>query len=85
MAHSLETRLPFLDNDLVDFGMKLPEPLVKNIITLDNILLASAMFCMGLGISFSKIKEAGMKPIYLGLASAFQISFTSFIISYLIF
>lgn len=24
MAHSLETRLPFLDNDLVDFAMKLP-------------------------------------------------------------
>ncbi|MBR9817205.1 MAG: asparagine synthase (glutamine-hydrolyzing) [Rhodospirillales bacterium] len=24
MAHSLETRLPFLDNDLVDFAMKIP-------------------------------------------------------------
>jgi asparagine synthase (glutamine-hydrolysing) len=24
MAHSLETRVPFLDNDLVDFAMKLP-------------------------------------------------------------
>ncbi len=24
MAHSLETRLPFLDNDLVDFAMKMP-------------------------------------------------------------
>ncbi len=24
MAHSLETRVPFLDNDLVDFGMKVP-------------------------------------------------------------
>lgn len=24
MAHGLETRLPFLDNDLVDFGMRLP-------------------------------------------------------------
>ena len=24
MAHSLETRLPFLDNDLVDFAMKVP-------------------------------------------------------------
>ncbi|RAP27581.1 asparagine synthase (glutamine-hydrolyzing) [Candidatus Marinamargulisbacteria bacterium SCGC AG-333-B06] len=24
MAHSLETRIPFLDNDLVDFSMKLP-------------------------------------------------------------
>ncbi len=24
MAHSLETRVPFLDNDLVDFAMKIP-------------------------------------------------------------
>jgi asparagine synthase (glutamine-hydrolysing) len=24
MAHSLETRVPFLDNDLVDFGMRVP-------------------------------------------------------------
>jgi len=24
MAHSLEVRLPFLDNDLVDFAMKVP-------------------------------------------------------------
>jgi asparagine synthase (glutamine-hydrolysing) len=24
MAHSLETRVPFLDNDLVDFAMRLP-------------------------------------------------------------
>ncbi len=27
MAHSLETRVPFLDNDLVDFAMKLPAKL----------------------------------------------------------
>jgi asparagine synthase (glutamine-hydrolysing) len=27
MAHSLETRVPFLDNDLVDFSMKLPAKL----------------------------------------------------------
>src|SRR3972149_2138635 len=25
MAHSLETRAPFLDNDLVDFAVRLPE------------------------------------------------------------
>ncbi len=32
MAHGLETRVPFLDNDLVDFAMKLPAHLkVKNI------------------------------------------------------
>ena len=24
MAHSLETRVPFLDNDLVDFALRLP-------------------------------------------------------------
>ena len=24
MAHGLETRVPFLDNDLVDFAMRLP-------------------------------------------------------------
>lgn len=32
MAHSLETRVPFLDNDLVDFAMKVPVRLkLKNI------------------------------------------------------
>jgi asparagine synthase (glutamine-hydrolysing) len=32
MAHSLETRVPFLDNDLVDFSMKLPVNLkLKNL------------------------------------------------------
>ena len=30
MAHSLETRLPFLDNDLVDFAMKCPVNLKLN-------------------------------------------------------
>jgi len=36
MAHSLEVRVPFLDNDLVDFAMKLPVRLkIKNI---DNVL-----------------------------------------------
>ena len=32
MAHSLETRVPFLDNDLVDFAMKIPVQLkLKNL------------------------------------------------------
>jgi asparagine synthase (glutamine-hydrolysing) len=30
MAHSLETRVPFLDNDLVDFAMKVPVSLKLN-------------------------------------------------------
>ena len=30
MAHSLETRIPFLDNDLVDFAMKCPIDLKLN-------------------------------------------------------
>ena len=30
MSHSLETRLPFLDNDLVDFAMKLPVSMKLN-------------------------------------------------------
>jgi asparagine synthase (glutamine-hydrolysing) len=35
MAHSLETRVPFLDNDLVDFAQKIPvkykiKKLIKN-------------------------------------------------------
>ena len=40
MAHSLETRVPFLDNDLVDFAMKLPTRLklgnLNNIIRLNE-------------------------------------------------
>lgn len=34
MAHSLETRVPFMDNDLVDFAMRLPVNMkVKNLVT----------------------------------------------------
>lgn len=61
-----------------------PDEIVKKIITFDNLLLTSAMFCMGLGISFSKIKSAGMKPIYLGLAISLQISVVAFIASYVL-
>jgi asparagine synthase (glutamine-hydrolysing) len=30
MAHSLESRVPFLDNDLVDYGMKIPAGMLLN-------------------------------------------------------
>ena len=30
MAHGLETRVPFMDNDLVDFAMKCPVSLKLN-------------------------------------------------------
>ena len=40
MAHSLETRVPFMDNDLVDFAMKCPIDLklnnIKNVINIDE-------------------------------------------------
>lgn len=40
MAHSLETRVPFMDNDLVDFAMKLPMRLklgnLGNVVKLDE-------------------------------------------------
>ena len=40
MAHSLETRVPFLDNDLVDFAQKVPVRLklgnLSNIIKMDE-------------------------------------------------
>ena len=40
MAHSLETRVPFLDNDLVDFAMQCPVDLkvnnLKEVIKLDE-------------------------------------------------
>ena len=38
MAHSLETRVPFLDNDLVDFAMKIPiKYKLKNLTEMINI------------------------------------------------
>jgi len=38
MAHSLETRVPFLDNDLVDFAMKVPVRLkLKNISDVERL------------------------------------------------
>lgn len=60
----------------------IPKEIVKTIIYIDNLLLTAAMFCLGLGISISKLKEAGRKPIYLGFISAIQISLTAFIASY---
>ena len=40
MAHSLETRVPFLDNDLVDFAQKIPVSMklsnLKNIVNMDD-------------------------------------------------
>ncbi|MEK7434324.1 MAG: YeiH family protein [Cyanobacteriota bacterium] len=63
----------------------LPSEIIKNIVYLDNILLTSAMFCLGLGITLSKLKAAGIKPIYLGFISGIQISITSFVVSYLLF
>jgi uncharacterized membrane protein YadS len=63
----------------------IPSDIVKNIIYIDNLLLTSAMFCLGLGISFSKLKEAGIKPIYLGFISGLQISITSFIMCFIFF
>ena len=40
MAHSLETRVPFMDNDLVDFAMRCPIELklnnIKNVINIDE-------------------------------------------------
>ena len=40
MAHSLETRVPFLDNDLVDFAQKVPVSLklsnLKNVVKMDE-------------------------------------------------
>lgn len=60
----------------------IPKEIVKTIIYIDNLLLTASMFCLGLGISISKLKEAGRKPIYLGFISAIQISLTAFIASY---
>ena len=44
MAHSLEVRVPFLDNDLVDFAMKLPVRLkiknIENVVKMDENELA---------------------------------------------
>lgn len=62
----------------------IPAGAVKVIVYINNLLLTAAMFCLGLGISLSKLKEAGRKPIYLGFISAIQISITAFIASYFI-
>ncbi|MFN8672502.1 MAG: YeiH family protein [Candidatus Sericytochromatia bacterium] len=63
----------------------LPENITKNIVFFDNLLLTAAMFCLGMGITISKIKAAGIKPIYLGFASAIQISITTFLVGYFLF
>jgi uncharacterized integral membrane protein (TIGR00698 family) len=39
----------------------------KPLLELDTILLASAMFALGLGTQWSKVKSAGTRPVVLGL------------------
>ena len=36
MSHGLETRVPFLDNDLVDFAVKLPTNLKINMMKINR-------------------------------------------------
>lgn len=43
----------------------LPDALVRNLVLLDNILLAMAMGALGLRTHASAIKQAGLKPILL--------------------
>lgn len=43
----------------------LPEQLVKQIITLDTILLAMAMVALGLTTHVSAIRQAGIKPLLM--------------------
>jgi len=47
MAHSMETRLPFLDNDLVDFAMRVPVNLklgnLQNVVDIDENTPGAAM------------------------------------------
>jgi uncharacterized integral membrane protein (TIGR00698 family) len=57
----------------------IPDAIKTYIIQLDNILLTAAMFSLGTDINFSKVKETGLQPFYLCLASSIVISTVSLI------
>ncbi|MCU4674660.1 YeiH family protein [Catenovulum sp. 2E275] len=50
---------------VLNSSMTLPDTIKQNLILLDDILLTSAMFALGLTTQVSAIKQAGVKPLIL--------------------
>lgn len=59
--------------------------MVASLITVDNFLLTVAMAGLGLGSDFSKMRTAGLKPLYAGLCISLFISILSFVLSGLLY
>ncbi len=58
MAHSLETRVPFLDNDLVDYALKVPVRLKLN--NIDSVLLIDEDDLAKRDTYFEKMRDGKM-------------------------
>ena len=67
MAHSLETRLPFLDNDLVDFALRIPASLkisdLDQLVTMDEDELGKARRYYGKTSDGKKILRQAMRDL----------------------
>ena len=67
MAHSLETRVPFLDNDLVDFSMKCPINLkiknIKKIIKINENIPSKRKYYMSKNNDGKKIMRDAMSEL----------------------
>lgn len=59
----------FLAAALARTFIDIPDPLVGGIKVVQTILLAAAMFALGLGVHISMLKKAGAKPFLLGALS----------------
>lgn len=59
----------FLAAALIRTFVPIPEALVGDIKIVQTILLAAAMFALGLGVHVSMLKKAGAKPFVLGALS----------------
>jgi uncharacterized membrane protein YadS len=52
---------------LVQSVIAIPGAVRSGLINLDTVLLSSAMFALGVGTRWSRMKEAGLKPLSLAL------------------
>lgn len=75
----------FLAMVILNSARWLPDQLVQEFVSLDRFLLTWAMAGLGLVTSFEKMKQIGLKPFYLGLATTVFISVLGFVAADLFF
>ncbi|ADQ08150.1 Uncharacterized protein family UPF0324 [Caldicellulosiruptor hydrothermalis 108] len=62
---------------LINTIFKIPAPILKGLVTFDNLILTAAMAGLGLDISFKSMKSIGARAFLLGAISSLFISIIS--------